>query len=123
MPFLVGYLCCSLSSGGIYVDINESQEKRMKKLLIFSTKTLFNSNVFAELYSAICQTSKMVIFTRVINGLKSIIIFAKKTPSSIFEKTQNMLLYYREKFSAFYKKSFYRKKNLTRSQDQIKCIN
>ena len=107
------------------MDINENQEKRMKKLLIFSTKTLFNSNVFAELYSALCQPSKMVIFAKIINGIKSLIIFAKKTPSWIFEKTQNMFLYYSEKFSAFYKKPKFlpKKKNLTWSQDQIKCIN
>ena len=38
------------------MDINESQEERMNIPLIFFIK---NSNLFAEVYSEPCQTSKM----------------------------------------------------------------
>ena len=50
----------------------------MKKPLIFFVKTLFTSNVFAETYSEICQTSKMETFVKTVNGLKPLIVFAKK---------------------------------------------
>ena len=51
--------------GGLYVEINECQEERMKKSLIFFIETLFTSNVFAGAYSEPCHTSKIV------NGVNS----------------------------------------------------
>lgn len=93
------------------MDINENQEKRMKKLLIFSTKTLFNSNVFAELYSALCQTSKMVIFAKIINGIKSLIIFAKKLLLGYLKKLRICFCITVKNLVLFIKNlSFYRKK-------------
>ena len=47
--------------GGLCVDINESQEERMNIPLIFFIK---NSNLFAEVYSEPCQTSKMENFQK-----------------------------------------------------------
>ena len=57
--FLVG-LSARGTVGWLYVEINERQEERMKKQLIFFIKTLFTSNVFAEAYSEPCHTSKIV---------------------------------------------------------------
>ena len=45
-------------------------------------KTLFTSNIFAEVYSEPCQTSKMETFVKIVNSLKPLIIFAK---TSIFD--------------------------------------
>ena len=42
------------------VEINERHEESVKKSLIFFIKTLFTSNVFAEVYSEPCHTSKIV---------------------------------------------------------------
>ena len=44
------------------MEINERQEGKMKKLLIFFIRTLFTSNVLVEVYSEPCQTSKMKTF-------------------------------------------------------------
>ena len=49
--------------GDLCVDIKESQEERMKTSLIFFYK---NSNVFAEIYSEPCQTSKMETFLKIV---------------------------------------------------------
>ena len=56
----------SLSNGGLYVDINQNQEERRNKTLIFFIKTLFTSNVFAEAYSKPCHTSKMETFLKTV---------------------------------------------------------
>ena len=73
---LFGGIICG--GGGVYADINERREQRMKKLLIFFIKTHFTSNVFAEAYSEPCQTSKMDTFAKIVNSLKALIVFAKK---------------------------------------------
>ena len=49
--------------GGLYVELNERQEERMKKSLIFFIETLFTSNAGA--YSEPCHTMKIV------NGVNS----------------------------------------------------
>ena len=48
--------------GDLCVDINESQEERMKTSLFFYK----NSNVFAEIYSEPCQTYKMETFLKIV---------------------------------------------------------
>ena len=63
------------------MDINERQKERRKneKIVDLFIKTLFTSNVFAEAYSELCQTSKMEILAKIVNGLKSLILFAKNS--------------------------------------------
>ena len=65
--------------GRLNVDTNEGQNERMKKSLIFFIKPAFTSNVFAEAYSESVQISKMETFAKIVNGLKSLIVFTKKS--------------------------------------------
>ena len=61
------------------MDINGRQGERMKKSLIFFIKTVFTSNVSAEAYSKLCQTSKMETFEKIVNSLQPLIVFAKNS--------------------------------------------
>ena len=74
------------------------RKKRIKKLLIFFIKILFTSNVFAEAYSELCETTKMENFAKIVNGLKSLIVFHKKTSSWMFDRIRNVLLHYKHIF-------------------------
>ena len=55
---LFGGLICG-GRRGLIQDINEHQEQRTKKSLIFFIKTLFTSNIFTKAYSESCLISKM----------------------------------------------------------------
>ena len=77
-PFLVGLTWGEPTcGGGLYVDINEPQEERMKKPLVFLIKAFFTLNIFEEVYSEPCQTFKMETFAKIVNGLKPLYVFAK----------------------------------------------
>ena len=65
--------------GSLYIDANKGQNERIKKSLIFFIKAAFTSNVFAEAYSESGQISKMETFAKIVNGLKSLIVFTKKS--------------------------------------------
>ena len=53
--------------------------------------------------------------------LKAINSFLKKTLSWMFDRTWNISLYYKH-ILLFYKKQIFIKKNLTRRQNQFKCV-
>ena len=71
-------LLISLPLTCLYLDINEHQSRGKNDLLIFFIKTVFTSNMFAETYSKPCQTSKMEAFAKIVNSLKTLIVFCKK---------------------------------------------
>ena len=60
-----------------YRRIQRASGKQNEKVVIFFVKTLFTSNVFAEAYSEPCQTSKIEIFSEIVNRSKPLIVFAK----------------------------------------------
>ena len=106
--FTVVFMWC------LYLDINERQKERMKKSLIFFIKILFTSNAFGGVcYSEPCQTSKMEVFVK--------IVFCKNLHLGCLTRLR-ICPCITSRFFFFYKKQNFYKKNLTRRQNQIKCI-
>ena len=86
---LFGGLICG-ERRGLIRDINEHQEQRTKKSLIFFIKTLFTSNMFTKAYSESCQISKMETLCENGQQLKAVNCFCKTTPSWMFDRTRNI---------------------------------
>ena len=79
-----------LSAGrwGVYVRINERQERKMKKSLIFFIKTLFTSYLLTEEYSEPCQTPEMETFVKIVDRLKPLIAFAINSILDVWQDSE-----------------------------------
>ena len=64
-----------------------------------------------QAYSERCQTSKMETYVKIVNGLKLLIVFAKKSILDVWQDSEYKPLYYKHRFNFFIKnRIFYKKK-------------